>query len=51
MWLEVLYLKEVQVTTYVLGDLVGMGNYHISVNQQYGFHNAEMYRPFCEKSD
>lgn len=35
-------------TTYVLGDLVGMGNYHISVNQQYGFHNAEMYRPFCE---
>lgn len=35
-------------TTYVLGDLVGMGNYHIDVNQQYGFHNAEMYRPFCE---
>ena len=35
-------------TTYVLGDIVGMGNYHISVNQQYGFHNAEMYKPFCE---
>lgn len=36
-------------TTYVLGDIVGMGNYHIAVNQQYGFHNAEMYRPFCEE--
>ena len=35
-------------TTYVLGDLVGLGNYHISVDQRYGFHNAEMYRPFCE---
>lgn len=35
-------------TTYVLGDLVGMGNYRISVNQTYGFHNAEMYKPFCE---
>lgn len=34
-------------TTYVLGDIVGMGNYHISVSQQYGFHNAEMYKPFC----
>jgi 5'-methylthioadenosine phosphorylase len=35
-------------TTYVLGDMVGMGNYHIQVNQQYGFHNVEMYIPFCE---
>ncbi len=35
-------------TTYVLGDLVGMGNYSISINQTYGFHNAEMYMPFCE---
>lgn len=36
-------------TTYVLGDIVGMGNYHIEVNQKYGFHNAEMYNPFCEE--
>lgn len=36
-------------TTYVLGDIVGMGNYCIDVNQKYGFHNAEMYKPFCEK--
>ena len=34
-------------TVYVLGDLVGMGNYDISVNQRTSFHNAEMYRPFC----
>lgn len=34
-------------TTYVLGDIVGMGNYNIDVNQRYGFHNAEMYQPFC----
>lgn len=36
-------------TAYVLGDLVGMGNYQINVNQIYGFHNAEMYKPFCNK--
>ena len=35
-------------TTYILGDLVGMGNYSISVNQQFSFHNAEMFKPFCE---
>ena len=35
-------------TTYVLGDLVGQGNYSIKVDQTYGFHNAEMYKPFCE---
>lgn len=36
-------------TTYVLGDLVGMGNYRINIDQMYGFHNAEMYTPFCEE--
>ena len=35
-------------TTYVLGNMVGMGNYSIDVDQRYGFHNAEMYRPFCD---
>lgn len=35
-------------TTYVLGDLIGMGNYNYNSNKSYGFHNAEMYRPFCE---
>lgn len=41
--------KRTEGTAYVLGDLVGMGNYKINVNQTYGFHNAEMYNPFCEK--
>ena len=36
-------------TVYVLGDLVGMGNYDISVNQRTSFHNAEMYQSFCPK--
>lgn len=36
-----------QGSVYVLGDLVGMGNYNITWNQINPFHNAEMYEPFC----
>jgi len=36
-----------QGSVYVLGDLVGMGNYNINWNQNNPFHNAEMYEPFC----
>lgn len=36
-----------QGSVYVLGDLVGMGNYSIDWNQNYPFHNAEMFEPFC----
>lgn len=36
-------------TTYVLGDIIGMGNYSLKVDQSYGFHNAEMYQPFCSE--
>lgn len=38
-----------QGSVYVLGDMVGMGNYNISWNQTKTFHNAEMYEPFCSK--
>lgn len=38
-----------QGSVYVLGDLVGMGNYRINWNQNQSFHNAEMYEPFCAK--
>lgn len=34
-------------TVYILDDIIGMGNYNISVNQLNSFHNAEMYHPFC----
>ena len=36
-----------QGSVYVLGDLVGAGNYNINWNQNNSFHNAEMYNPFC----
>ncbi len=36
-----------QGSVYVLDNLVGMGNYNIKWNQNYSFHNAEMYEPFC----
>lgn len=36
-----------QGSVYVLGDLVGMGNYGIHWNQIHPFHNAEMFQPFC----
>ena len=36
-----------QGSVYVLGDLVGIGNYNISWDQNYSFHNAEMFEPFC----
>ena len=36
-------------TVYVLGDLVGMGGFHIHVDGEDDFHNAEMYRPFCRE--
>lgn len=39
--------KMPQGSVYVLGDLVGMGNYNIHWNQNESFHNAEMYEPFC----
>lgn len=38
-----------QGSVYVLGDMVGMGNYRINWNQNIPFHNAEMYEPFCSK--
>ena len=39
--------KMPQGSVYVLGDLVGMGNYNIHWNQNEPFHNAEMYEQFC----
>lgn len=39
--------KMPQGSVYVIGDLVGMGNYNIHWNQNEPFHNAEMYEPFC----
>ena len=36
-----------QGSVYILGDLVGAGNYNINWNQNESFHNAEMYNPFC----
>ena len=36
-----------QGSVYVLGDLVGAGNYNIDWNQNMPFHNAEMFEPFC----
>lgn len=41
--------KMPQGSVYVLGDLIGMGNYNISWNQIHPFHNAEMFEPFCSK--
>lgn len=41
--------KMPQGSVYVLGDLIGMGNYYISWNQIHPFHNAEMFEPFCSK--
>ena len=38
-----------QGSVYVLGDMVGMGNYRINWNQNKPFHNAEMYEPFCSE--
>ena len=34
---------------YIIRDIVGMGNYHIQVNQVDSFHNAEMYNPVCNE--
>lgn len=41
--------KMPQGSVYVLGDLIGMGNYSIGWNQTHPFHNAEMFEPFCSK--
>ena len=38
-----------QGSVYVLGNLIGAGNYNIYWNQNTPFHNAEMYEPFCAK--
>lgn len=38
-----------QGSVYVLGNLIGLGNYRINWNQNYPFHNAEMFLPFCSK--
>lgn len=38
-----------QGSVYVLGDIVGMGNYNINWNQNFPFHNAEMFEPFCKQ--
>lgn len=34
---------------YIIDDIVGMGNYHIYVNQLSSFHNAEMLNPICQE--
>ncbi len=34
-------------SVYVLGNMVGIGNYDIYWNQNQSFHNAEMFEPFC----
>lgn len=39
--------KMPQGSVYVLGDLIGCGNYSIKWDQNYSFHNAEMFEPFC----
>lgn len=39
--------KMPQESVYVLGNLIGMGNYNIGWSQNYPFHNAEMFEPFC----
>ena len=39
--------KMPQGSVYILGDLIGIGNYDIKWNQTVPFHNAEMYEPFC----
>lgn len=36
-----------QGSVYILGNLIGAGNYSIGWNQNESFHNAEMYEPFC----
>lgn len=36
-----------QGSVYVLGNMIGFGNYNIHWNQTYSFHNAEMFEPFC----
>lgn len=41
--------KMPQGSVYVLGDLVGFGNYRIKWDQNNSFHNAEMFEPFCNK--
>jgi len=41
--------KMPQGSVYVLGDMVGCGNYSINWNQNKPFHNAEMFEPFCAK--
>jgi purine nucleoside phosphorylase len=35
-------------SVYIIDDLVGMGNYQISWNQRYPFHNAEVFQPVCD---
>lgn len=39
--------KMPQGSVYVLGNLVGFGNYNIDWDQNVPFHNAEMFEPFC----
>ena len=39
--------KMPQGSVYVLGDLIGAGNYNLNWNQNISFHNAEMFEPFC----
>lgn len=41
--------KMPQGSVYVLGDMIGAGNYSINWNQNRPFHNAEMFEPFCSK--
>lgn len=41
--------KMSQGSVYVLGNMVGMGNYSINWNQNQSFHNAEMFEPFCSE--
>ena len=36
-----------QGSVYVLGNLIGFGNYNIKWDQNLPFHNAEMFEPFC----
>lgn len=38
-----------QGSVYVLGNLIGFGNYNINWNQNHPFHNAEMFEPFCSE--
>lgn|SRR5574344_476243 len=41
--------KMPQGSVYVLGNMVGLGNYAINWNQNQPFHNAEMFEPFCSE--